>query len=226
MIDRVVEELRAQIESGNYKVGDKLPTEKELCQSLQVGRSTVREAFRMLQATGHVEMIPGKGAHVAQRSFEEASIRSWFVERGADLSDYIDVRIAIEPYADGLAAQRASEKEKKLLAVLVEKYREAAAAKDADRLALFDREFHKQVMVATHNRILMQISEAVFENFVPVLNKMLSIDAGTADPATTITYHQAISDAVSAGDALKSEQIMRAHLDMARADIAHLSILR
>jgi len=83
------------------KVGDKLPTEKELCQSLQVGRSTVREAFRMLQATGHVEMIPGKGAHVAQLS--ATSVRGWFEERETDLGDYMEVRLAIEPFAARLA---------------------------------------------------------------------------------------------------------------------------
>ena len=61
VVQQVVEKIKEYLFSGEVSVGDKLPVEKELCEQLEVGRGTVREALRMLEATGYVESRPGKG---------------------------------------------------------------------------------------------------------------------------------------------------------------------
>ena len=63
--DAVVDRLREMIENGEYKVGEKLSTETELCKMFKVSRTSVREALRVLQTMGYVEMLPGKGAFVS-----------------------------------------------------------------------------------------------------------------------------------------------------------------
>ena len=81
IVQQVVDGLKEYIMSGELQVGDKLPTERELCQQFGVGRGTVREAVCTLQALGFVEMIPGKGSYVASK--EESSdkeITRWFAE--------------------------------------------------------------------------------------------------------------------------------------------------
>ena len=60
--DSVVATIKDMILSGEYKENEKLPAEMSLCQSLKVSRTSVREALRVLQALGFVEMRPGKGA--------------------------------------------------------------------------------------------------------------------------------------------------------------------
>jgi len=59
--DQVVKRIEELIRSGEFAVGDKLPTEMELREQLGVGRSTIREAFRVLQAIGLIELRPGRG---------------------------------------------------------------------------------------------------------------------------------------------------------------------
>jgi len=77
--EQVVEKIMTSIVAGTYKEGDKLPTEQALCQELNVGRSTVREAFRVLQTMGYVELKPGKGAYVYSRTGNDSvDVRSWF----------------------------------------------------------------------------------------------------------------------------------------------------
>ena len=68
IVQQVVDKLKEYLFSGEIAVGDKLPVEKELCEQLGVGRGTVREAFRILEATGYVELRPGKGAFAARTS--------------------------------------------------------------------------------------------------------------------------------------------------------------
>ena len=67
IVQQVEEKIRQLIESGQYGPGEKLPAEMDLCQRLGVGRGTIREAFRLLQARGYVEIKPGRGALVAER---------------------------------------------------------------------------------------------------------------------------------------------------------------
>ena len=66
--DAVIKTLEKRITGGAFLPGEKLPTETELASELSVGRSTVREAVRFLQAVGYVEMRPGKGAFVSASS--------------------------------------------------------------------------------------------------------------------------------------------------------------
>ncbi|MBP1578163.1 MAG: FadR family transcriptional regulator, partial [Oscillospiraceae bacterium] len=68
VVQQVADNLRDYILSGKVEAGAKLPSEKELCAQMSVGRGTVREAFRILQTTGLVEIKPGRGAFVARTS--------------------------------------------------------------------------------------------------------------------------------------------------------------
>ncbi|MDC7248093.1 MAG: GntR family transcriptional regulator, partial [Sphaerochaetaceae bacterium] len=110
--DQVVKELLSLIMSGDFKLEEKLPTESELCNHLGVGRSTVREALRVLSATGMIELRPGKGAYVVSNKKNSIiSIQNWFTEKHAELDELIEVRMAIEPLALKLAIRRASNEE-------------------------------------------------------------------------------------------------------------------
>ncbi len=64
--DQVVKQLQALIMSGEFKIGDKLPTENDFCAQFGVGRSTVREALRVLAAMGMIQIQAGKGAYVTK----------------------------------------------------------------------------------------------------------------------------------------------------------------
>ena len=68
LTDTVADMLKKSIESGEFAPGDKLPPETKLCEDLKVSRTCIREAIRVLQAMGYVEIKHGKGAFVLNRS--------------------------------------------------------------------------------------------------------------------------------------------------------------
>ena len=102
--DSVVATIKDMILSGEYKENEKLPAEMSLCQSLKVSRTSVREALRVLQALGFVEMRPGKGAFVADyKQKEETPNNMNFNMDGARFHDFMEVRMAIETLSVRLA---------------------------------------------------------------------------------------------------------------------------
>ena len=105
--DAVAESIKELICTGKYAVGQKLPTEAKFCEELHVSRTSVREAFRLLQAQGYVELRPGKGAFVAD--FQTGQQVNWFEVDDAKYNDYMEVRVAIETLAVRLAVERATE---------------------------------------------------------------------------------------------------------------------
>ena len=103
-VEQVESSLIALIQSDDYHVGDKLPTEKQLCEELGVGRGTIREAVRILQAKGYVENRPGRGAFLARKYPEaQVDVAEWFRMNEDDLKDLTEIRTAIEPVVVKLA---------------------------------------------------------------------------------------------------------------------------
>ena len=112
IVHQVEEQIFSLIQEGKHKPGEKLPAEKEFCQTLGVGRGTVREAFRLLQAKGVVEIKPGRGAFVAEKPQEsDITAIDWLVENERELRDAIEIRAALEPMAARRMAERCNSEE-------------------------------------------------------------------------------------------------------------------
>ena len=100
IVQQVEQVIADRIVDGTYAVDTKLPAEMTLSKQLGVGRGTVREAFRLLEAKGLVEIRPGRGAFVA--SDKEAGTEQtvqWFRANEMELLDCVQVRNALEPLA-------------------------------------------------------------------------------------------------------------------------------
>ena len=131
VVQQVEQRLREYIAESDIMVGDKLPTEKQLCENLGVGRGTVREAIRMLQAQGFVEIRPGRGAFVLQkREAQKEDIVNWFCNNEYGVRDLLDIRVALEPLAVKLAIQRCSDQDVARLKAVHDQSIKAGAAKD------------------------------------------------------------------------------------------------
>lgn len=96
----VLETLRTYFQKDSVQVGDRFPTEKELCTSLGVGRGTVREAVKVLVAEGFLEIRPGLGTFVKSKTPAPTdSLSNWFLTNEMELQDLIVVRSTLEPLA-------------------------------------------------------------------------------------------------------------------------------
>ena len=166
IIDQVIKQIENSILKGEHPIGSKLPAELRQCQDLGVGRSTVREAYRMLQAIGLVELRPGKGAFVKNnhRSTQE-SIREWFIEKKSELTDLMEVRMAVEPLAVSLAIRKGTVQQIAQIEEIHKQFEKASADANTIQLVEFDESFHTAIVKASNNHLLIKINELISDAF-------------------------------------------------------------
>jgi len=201
--------------------GDPLPTELELVETFGVGRNTVREALKVLQAMGIVDVRHGYGMFVASTNLDALAVTLEFHARmslgqgGREATELVDVRQALESElvpssidaldADGLAAVASA------VAWMDE------CAKAGRPLAEADRAFHRALYAPLRNSLLSSLLD-VFWSAYSGLNRVLPAD----DAAATVAAHQAIYEAVAARDKEGAAELIRRHFDGARRTLAQL----
>jgi GntR family transcriptional repressor for pyruvate dehydrogenase complex len=213
---QVVDALYEALRSGQYRPGDRLPSEPQLAATLGVGRSAVREAIRELLTLGVVEVRHGKGTFVQEirpdlrlrlDDFHEA------LQRKVAL-DLLEVRLIVEPEAAALAALRASPHDLERLRRDVERLRIALKLRQRPPE---DLGFHLDLVRATHNAALLRVSTAIIAFY----------EHDQAIP-TERDYreHGLVLQAVEARNPQAARGAMRAHLEVEvemRAGRAELS---
>lgn len=190
--------LEQRIAEGEYAVGEKLPTEQEICEEFDVGRSSAREAVRMLQAKGYVEVRRGSGTYVVSAvGMNSDSISSWLLDNSESLRDYMDVRLAIEVLASRLFIKRLTPQKLADLEKALHEFNEAVASGDTARMTLMDGQFHKVIVDGTENELLMSINQLLNESFHKY-RQITFRNAGSRDDA--VDAHYKIFNSISRRD--------------------------
>jgi DNA-binding FadR family transcriptional regulator len=205
---QVIEQLRAQIDSGEWPVGSRIPTEPELVGALGVGRNTVREAVNALVHAGVLERRQGSGTYVTA-SDELAGAVSRHLAK-AERSEAIEVRRAFEVEAARLAAGRRTQRD---VLQLEQALAIREAAWESGNVAEFveaDLNLHHAVMAAAHNRMLADL----YTTFGEALRESLS--AGVGDELTPETYcdHSELVAAIQAGDPDRAAAAAASYLEV------------
>lgn len=157
-VDLAVEKLIEYVQSDSVAVGDKLPAEVVLCKELNISRTTMREAYRVLQSQGYLEIQIGKGAFVKskERDFIQEAIE-WISTHKVQMKDYLFVRMALDPLAARLAAENATQKDVDALCAIHKVFVEAVHRRDNATLELYDAKYHEQIAQITHNDLLLSL---------------------------------------------------------------------
>ena len=212
--DAVVERIKDMICSGECVVGEKLPTESRLCEELQVSRTSVREAIRMLQAFGYVEIRPGRGAFVAD--YRGNKTRSWSDSEEAKFSDFMEVRMAIETLSVKLSVERCSAEQIKELMDIQRKFEVAYANQDAVRMTILDEHFHTKIVEFTKNQLLININERLLDSFRPYRN--VSFSDCEVFKENAVKAHGKIVECFIARNQRQAEEAMMHHLHITMDD--------
>ncbi|WP_336991663.1 FadR/GntR family transcriptional regulator [Leucobacter sp. VD1] len=207
--DMILERVRA----GEWPLGSKLPGENTLGPQLGVGRSTVREAIRRLAGQGVLTTRQGVGVFVAALDVVE----DWEgLLRRADIVEVIEARTAIEAEAAFLAAERRTAADLRAMRRTLSE-RDIAVGIEAHVDA--DAGFHRAVIVAAHNAVLLEM----FDRFVPRIREamiaMLRIRGDYGDPHDQ-NAHAVIVTAIEAQDASAAASLARDHLRSLRAAVS------
>ncbi|GAA3239783.1 FadR family transcriptional regulator [Streptomyces sp. XM83C] len=193
--EQVIAALRAQITSGEWPVGSRIPTEPELVDQLGVARNTVREAVRALAHNGLLDIRQGSGTYVAATSELAGVMHRRFAD--ADPRHIAELRSTLEAGAARLAAERRTEKDLKQLGALLERREEAWLSGDAEAFVTADASFHMAVVAASHNGVMT----AMYADLGEVLRDWLREDVGEELSQRTYVSHAPVVEAIRAGDA-------------------------
>jgi DNA-binding GntR family transcriptional regulator len=201
--DEAYESLRAAILGGEVAPGERLG-EVELAEQLGVSRTPVREALRRLAADGLVEVLPNRGARVAQ----------WTTE---DLEEIYDLRAMLESHGAARAAEHIDPAELPALRRLcaeMEACAERGRTRDLDRLAELNAELHRRIVDAAASPRLASLIAAVVQ--VPLV--MRTFQRYDADALQrSLGHHRELVAALAAQDGEWARSVMRSHVLAAKA---------
>ncbi|TSD95330.1 FadR family transcriptional regulator [Skermania sp. ID1734] len=197
--------LLDEIRNGRWEVGDQIPGELALAAELNVGRSTIREAIRQLAARGVLSSRQGIGVFVSSTT----GIDGW--NRLAEISaitELVQVRVAIESRAAALAAacHHRDDAARIRRALVVRNGLVTAAPAE---LAGADIRFHREVVQAAHNSLLLALFDSLQPRLVEAMTELLELMPATQQDADA---HAALVEVILAGDSHRAEALARDHL--------------
>lgn len=203
---QAAEVLLSRIRAGEWQLGHRLPGETTLAAQLGVGRSTLREAIRELAGKGVLESRQGAGVFVTALDVAE----DWdTVLRRSDIVTVLEARIAIEAEGAALAARRRTPAD--LRAMLRALAARAESGDSVEGLVDADTAFHRTVVAAAHNDILLELFNAFVPRSRHAMIDMLRIRP-LRDPATDHDAHEHLYDAIRARDPEAAATASRVHL--------------
>lgn len=216
--ERVAEQISQLIIEQHLTSDDKLPNEFELATQLNVGRGTIREAVKLLVARNILVIRRGKGTYIANHpgQVQDPLGFAFFPDQVQLAFDLLEIRLQLEPWVAGAAAQRASEENKKEL-------REKCLLVEQDILAgvnhlSHDMDFHVSIAQCTQNLVVPKL--------VPIITYSVGLFGslnGNILLSETIIDHRAIADAICEGNAKEAERIMRRHLEQNKIELEEIN---
>ena len=229
---QVVDELGRAIVAGTYPVGTILPGDVELAQRFKVSRTVLRETMKTLAAKGMIVAKARVGTRVTEKSqwnMFDSEVIAWHFDDDVTeefLLQLYDIRLAVEPFAAGLAAERATSDEIALLTGLAGEM--AAPGHTTESLALADLQFHLAIADAAHNPFMHTLGSLIEAALVGMFR--ISTPPSQNGFATISETHMRIVDAISAGDVQAARAAMEAvivegrdHVHEAYAGMAKVS---
>lgn len=209
----IADDIRRDIENGRLLAGDRLPTERSLMETLKVGRSTVREAMKILVTLGLVEIRHGDGAYVTQpmRIHRiESPAFTLAVEQNV-LRDLVELRQAIEPMIAVLAAERATPEDTADLEALLRVHEQKMDQGEAWHWAPL--EFELALAEISGNPLLVQMEENIRDLWVGLSGEFRQAVNRTQD---WMHEHWVILDAVKGMNQRRIRGAVLLHLDLER----------
>lgn len=208
--EQAASQIMSRISGDHWKPGQKLPSESELCQALNVGRSTLREALKSLAFIGVVRMRPGDGTYVAEgpARFLHRVFAHGLLNTEKDVRDLCETRIVLETQLAGLCAQRAAEEDLQRLDQLVQAMQQFLPQGGETFLQL-DLEFHLTIAAASKNQVLAELLRTIRELLQELIMKSQQLPGA---PDLARNQHNEILQALKQRSASKARQAMLRHL--------------
>lgn len=203
IIGRVEEALMRR----ELKPGDAMPSETEMAKSFGVGKSSIREAMKMLEAMGVVDIRQGEGTFIRREPTVDninTLIFALFLEQGTS-NDLLELRAMFEPAYTVMAMHRAEDADLQEIKAAIETLEQNAGA--GTQSAEDDLSFHRAILKCTRNNFIVRIGETILQFFKVSIDKSVK-----SIPEVSIRDHKDIYEAFVMKDETKlREAIMRSY---------------
>ncbi len=213
---QIASQLEEQIITQKLKTGDRLPGEIELAEQFGTSRNILREAITTLKERGLVQVRNGSGAYVVQ---PDAQVLGDVVNRlvalgSASIEEVYELRVALEVQSCGLAAVNATDEELVRLDQLIERMEQEY--RDGQLWSKHDYNFHKELAVATHNKLFPEFLRPLIHIVYDLSDKHpRDLDARLRG----IAQHKRIVEALKQHNRDEAEKAMLNHLQVFLADL-------
>ena len=205
----ICRKMVGQLIRGSWAEGEKIPSERELCEKLGVGRASLREALKALEIMGMIETRLGDGTYVCNRSEFFSRPLLWAIASSseADARELVEARTLIEVELAGLAAEHANDENLKEIAKYIDVME--ASKKKPEEFVQADVSFHLAIGRAASNSILMNALHLI-RNLLQ--QWILSAVAIKGVPDKACAQHKRILLAIKKADGVTARKEMRNHL--------------
>lgn len=208
--EKIIEQILDLIKSGELKKGDKLPSERKLCEMLGVGRTSLKQAISSLSALGIIESLHGTGNYLTRGGNVDLVIplTAQFFLGNCKVTDMVAIRYMIETQVALVAAGKISEQQLEALGAIVLRMKDL---KDDSARVRINFEFHKFLVDILENELLSSIYDCISD--------MISHQVLLADGVNFYQNHLDLLEAFAARDAARAHSLMKVHFEAKYADM-------
>jgi GntR family transcriptional regulator, transcriptional repressor for pyruvate dehydrogenase complex len=211
--DQVFEQIRELIFRGKLKPGDKLTPERDMADTMDVSRTSVRSAITRLVTMGLVEHQQGRGTFVVSPSSRNKNpFAAAMIDQDATIYDLLEVRMGLECVAASLAAKRADATDISAMEQSIEEMKKEILAERLGTQA--DTSFHMAIAYATKNPLHIQVMKNFYDYlFHGIRESLQSLYENPENIELILNQHKTIMVAIINRDQDKAFQEMQKHID-------------
>jgi GntR family transcriptional repressor for pyruvate dehydrogenase complex len=205
----VVDRIKTEIEKGAWKPGTNLPSERILAEQLGVSRPSVREALRVLEVMGYVEIKPGQGTFAKEPDQNEKSSRLLLsmLDQDDNVLEVLEIREIFEPQIAYLAAESATDRDIKVMKEILQRMDDHM--RKGESTVNDNIEFHLAIARTTNNKVLFQVQKILLKASKDAVTRYFEVPGRDN---RSVIGHKQILTAIEDHDAESAKQFMFEHL--------------
>ena len=214
---RVITYIKEQITDGNLHTGDKLPTERELGQNLSLGRNSIREALRIMEAMGMMESRQGSGNYLSgniEKTLTE-SMELMLLIKQVDYFQLSQLRRAIELFAYQGALEHYTDLQIDELTNILEKMKQCTGSEKAS----LDKQFHDKILAGCENTLIISIMNSLSDVCSSMIEKVV-IHSAPAIERMLMEAHEDMVKGIREQNLMSGLAALNRHYDLTDAEIS------
>jgi GntR family transcriptional regulator, transcriptional repressor for pyruvate dehydrogenase complex len=222
--EQVADSIKKKIQAGEYQVGERIPGEREMGIELSVSRNTVREAYKILEAYGYLQVKHGTGVFVASPEHQIQKVTEALFVSTEQIKDFFSVRRILEDWTVKWAIEHSSDEQIAELEQIVHEANEIVKETiDYKRLAALDHKFHITIANNSKNTVLTGIMNYLIDLLSESRNKTMQIPGRALQ---SVQEHAEIIKAMKQRNSELAQQCMKEHLESVERSITENTVTK